>query len=60
MPASPKHRAILKALIDLQPDYVEKVWLVSRLNNSALLGGASAATAYVFLPDLHIGRLPYL
>ena len=41
-------------LLDMKPDHIERVWLVSRLNNPALLGGVSAATAYVFFPDLHI------
>jgi len=49
-----KHKEILKALLDLKPDSVDRVWLVSRLNNPALLGGTSSATAYVFFPDLHV------
>jgi hypothetical protein len=54
MPENLKHKAILKLLLDLKPDHVEKVWLVSRLNNPALLGGGGVATAYVFIPDLHV------
>lgn len=57
------HRAIVRRLLSLRGDCVERIRLIARLYNDELLGGDSPARTFLFFPDLHLlsaqGRQKY-
>lgn len=48
------HGSILKRLLAMRPDVIQRVRLVARLCNSDLLGGKSVRRTFLFVPDLHL------
>jgi UDP-2,3-diacylglucosamine pyrophosphatase LpxH len=52
------HRDILRRLLALKGEVVERIRLVARLFNDELLGVRSVARIYLFIPDLHLVSRP--